>query len=52
MEKLPLIIREYIQFLIENKVYWVTPIVILCLLLMLLAVLGDARMAPMVYTLY
>lgn len=51
MEKGPWIIGEFIRFLIEDKVYWVTPIVILCLLLMVLAVL-DGHPAPATYTLF
>lgn len=41
MKKWPLIFDEYIRFLIEDKAYWLTPIVVLCLLLMILAVLGN-----------
>lgn len=52
MEKCPLIVREFILFLTENKAYWVTPIVILCLLLMILAVFGGSQAYPLVYSLF
>jgi len=44
--------REFWEFLRENKMWWMTPIVIVALLLTALVVLGSTGAAPFIYTLF
>lgn len=47
------IIRQYFQFLREHKKWWVTPIVVILILLGLLIALGQgSALAPFIYTLF
>jgi hypothetical protein len=49
------IISEFYLFLRENKVYWMLPIIIACLLLagiIVLGALGGGAAAPFIYTLF
>lgn len=46
------IVREFIDFLRDNKKWWLTPIVIAVLWLGLLVVLGGSAAAPFIYTLF
>ena len=44
--------REFIQFLRDNKKWWLAPIVISILGLGLLVLLGGTAAAPFIYTLF
>ena len=44
--------REFIDFLGDNKKYWLAPIIVAILLLGLLVVLGGSAAAPFIYTLF
>ena len=44
--------RELLEFLAENKKWWLLPIVISVLLLGLLVLLGGSAAAPFIYTLF
>ena len=46
------IAREFIDFLSENKKWWLAPIVIAVLLLGLLVLLGGSAAAPFIYPLF
>lgn len=43
---------EFLQFLRENKKYWLIPLVAALLLLGLFVVLGGTAAAPFIYTLF
>jgi len=44
--------RELYDFLVENRKWWLAPIVIAVLLLGLLVLLGGGAAAPFIYTLF
>jgi hypothetical protein len=47
------IIKEYFEFIKENKSWWIIPIVISLLLLGLLIILTEgSSIAPFIYTLF
>ena len=46
------LVREFIDFLGENKKWWLAPIIIAMLLLGLLVILGGSAAAPFIYTLF
>ena len=46
------LVREFVDFLRENKKWWLTPIVIVLLLVSVLAVLSLSPAAPFIYTLF
>jgi hypothetical protein len=46
------LVREFIDFLGENKKWWLAPIIIALLLLGLLVILGGSAAAPFIYTLF
>lgn len=48
----PGIIREFIDFLRDNKKWWLAPILIVTLLLVGLVVLSASPAAPFIYTLF
>jgi hypothetical protein len=48
----PGIVREFIQFLKYNKKWWLTPILIVTLLLIGAAILLPSPVAPFIYTLF
>ena len=48
----PSLAREFLQFLGENKKWWLTPIVLSVLLLGALVFLGGSAAAPFIYTLF
>lgn len=48
----PGIVREFIEFLRHNKKWWLTPILLVTLLLVLAAVLLPSPVAPFIYTLF
>ncbi len=47
------IMREFVQFLLERKKWWLTPIILMLLLLGSLIVLTEgSALAPFIYTLF
>ena len=44
--------REFLDFLAENKKWWLAPIILAVLLLGALVVLGGTAAAPFIYTLF
>ena len=44
--------REILDFLAENKKWWLAPIIISILLLGLLVILAGSAAAPFIYTLF
>lgn len=46
------IVAEFIAFMAENKMWWLTPILIVFGLLGILLVLGATGVAPFIYTLF
>ncbi len=46
------IVGEFVDFLLHNKKWWLTPIVLVLLLVGLLVVLGGTPLAPFIYTLF
>jgi hypothetical protein len=48
----PSVVRELWDFLRENKAWWLTPIVIVLLLISVLVILGASGAAPLIYTLF
>ena len=46
------IIREFVDFLRYNKKWWLTPILLVLLLVGTLIVLGGTAAAPFIYTLF
>jgi Family of unknown function (DUF5989) len=51
-EPSPGLLRELADFLIHNKAWWLTPIVVVLLLVGLLIVLGSTGLAPFIYPLF
>jgi len=45
------IVSEFVQFMAENKVWWLAPILIVFGLLGILLVLGATGVAPFIYAL-
>jgi hypothetical protein len=43
---------EFLHFLKHNKNWWLTPIIIVLLLLGILVVLGGTAVGPFIYTLF
>jgi len=46
------LISEFCTFLLHNKKWWLTPIILVLLLVGLLIVLGGTGAAPFIYTLF
>lgn len=46
------IVGEFTDFLLHNKKWWLTPIVLVLLLVGLLVVLSGTGAAPFIYTLF
>ena len=46
------IVKEFIDFVFENKKWWMIPILLVLALVGLLAVLGSTGAAPFIYTLF
>ncbi|MEM9194774.1 MAG: DUF5989 family protein [Myxococcota bacterium] len=46
------LLREFTGFLMENKKWWLLPIVLVFLLLGVLMVLGATGAAPFIYTIF
>ena len=50
--KRPNLAREFLDFLAENKKWWLAPIIVAVLLLGALVILGGTAAAPFIYTLF
>ena len=48
----PGLLREFLDFLMHNKKWWLAPIVLVLLLVGLLVILGGSGAAPFIYTLF
>jgi len=48
----PGIVVEFRDFLLHNKKWWLTPIVVVLLLIGLVLILGATGAAPFIYTLF
>ena len=48
----PGVVREFGEFLLNNKKWWLTPIILVLLLFGLLIVLSGSAAAPFIYTLF
>jgi hypothetical protein len=48
----PGLLREFWDFLMTNKKWWLLPILVALLLLGLLAILGGTGLAPFIYTVF
>lgn len=46
------ILKELVAFLMDNKKYWLLPIVLMLLLLGGFIILSSSSMAPFIYTLF
>ncbi len=52
MAKRNSLISEFGAFLVENKAYWIAPIVLVLLGLAIVVILGSTSAAPFIYTLF
>jgi len=48
----PGIVREFVDFLRYNKKWWLTPIILVLILVGLLVAFGSSPAAPFIYTLF
>ena len=48
----PGIFTELLEFLTENRKWWLTPIIVVLLLVGVLVILGSTGAAPFIYTLF
>ena len=46
------LVREFVDFLSHNKKWWLTPIILVLLLLGVLLALGGSAAAPFIYTIF
>ena len=46
------IVGEFVDFLLHNKKWWLTPIILVLLLVGLLVAVGGTGVAPFIYTLF
>jgi len=51
-ERPPTLVQEFLQFIVENKKWWMIPILLSFGLIGLLAVLSSTGAAPFIYTLF
>jgi hypothetical protein len=51
-EKNPGFVTDVVQFLVQNRKWWLMPIVIVLALVGVLLVLGGTSAAPFIYTLF
>jgi len=51
-EEQPGIISEFVEFLRESKAWWLTPIIIVLLLLGVLLWFAGSAVAPFIYTIF
>jgi hypothetical protein len=46
------IVAEFVDFLVHNKKWWITPIILVLLVFGVLIMLGGTAAAPFIYTLF
>jgi hypothetical protein len=46
------ILKEFLLFMRQHKAYWMAPLVLVILLLVVLVILGGTGAAPFIYTLF
>ncbi len=46
------LLTEFVNFLLHNKKWWLTPIILALLLVGLLVILGGSAASPFIYTLF
>ncbi len=46
------LVREFVDLLKHNKKWWLTPIIVVLVLVGALAILGGTAAAPFIYTLF
>lgn len=46
------LVSEFVEYLRQNKKWWITPIVIVLLMVGALVVFGGSAAAPFIYTLF
>ena len=51
-EKDPVLVAEFWDFLVHNKKWWLTPIVLVLLAMGVLVLLSGSAAAPFIYTLW
>jgi len=51
-EKPPGLIAEFVDFLLHNKKWWLTPIILVLLILGLIIFLGGSVAAPFIYPMF
>ena len=51
-EKNPGFVADLAQFLVQNRKWWLTPIVVVLTLVSVLLILGGTSAAPFIYTLF
>lgn len=51
-EEQPGLIREFVEFLLESKAWWLTPIIVVLLLVGLLVALSGSVVAPFIYPIF
>ena len=51
-EPQPSLLAEFLDFLVHNKAWWLTPIIIVLLLVGLLVIFGGTAAAPFIYTVF
>lgn len=51
-EEQPGLVREFVDFLIESKAWWLTPIIVVLLLVGVLVFLTGTAAAPFIYTIF
>jgi len=52
LEKNPGFWKDLVSFLMQNKKWWLVPVVVVTLLVGVLIVLGSTAAAPFIYTLF
>ncbi|MDX1925441.1 MAG: DUF5989 family protein [Pirellulaceae bacterium] len=51
-ERPPTLVQEFMQFIVENKKWWMIPILLSFGLIGLLVILSSTGAAPFIYTLF
>jgi hypothetical protein len=51
-EAQPSLIAEFVDFLVHNKAWWLTPIVLVLLLVGVLVIFAGSAAAPFIYTIF
>jgi len=52
LEKNPGFWKDLVSFLMQNKKWWLVPVVVVTLLVGVLIILGSTAAAPFIYTLF